>query len=149
MLDQRQTLIDQLLLLNLKQVVINLVSNALKFGYPEATVHVSALADEFNVSVQVSDRGMGIAEEEQAKLFEPYFRTEQDRQHFPGLGLGLGLAVSKQIVEAHGGHITVESTLGVGSMFTAVFPLPGRMQKSKTMVERMASRSAGQRARPE
>jgi two-component system phosphate regulon sensor histidine kinase PhoR len=131
----------------LKQVVINLVSNALKFGYPEATVHVSALADEFNVSVQVSDRGMGIAEEEEAKLFEPYFRTEQDRQHFPGLGLGL--AVSKQIVEAHGGHITVESTLGVGSMFTAAFPLPGRMQKSKTMVERMASRSAGQRARPE
>jgi PAS domain S-box-containing protein len=117
----------------LKQVVINLVSNALKFGYPGATVHVSASADDFTVSLQVSDKGMGIAEDEQAKLFEPYFRTEQDRQRFPGLGLGL--AVSKQIVEAHGGHITVESTLGVGSTFTAIFPLPGRMQKSRKTVK--------------
>ncbi len=123
----------------LKQVIINLVSNALKFGYPEATVSVSAFADDFTASLQVSDRGMGIAEDEQAKLFEPYFRTEQDRQRFPGLGLGL--AVSKQIVEAHGGHITVESVVGVGSTFTAVLPLPGRMQKNRKAVKR-ASRKA-------
>jgi signal transduction histidine kinase len=102
-------------------------------------VSVSAFADDFTASLQVSDRGMGIAEDEQAKLFEPYFRTEQDRQRFPGLGLGL--AVSKQIVEAHGGHITVESVVGVGSTFTAVLPLPGRMQKNRKAVKR-ASRKA-------
>ena len=127
----------------LKQVIINLVSNALKFGYPEATVNVTALADEFTVSVQVSDKGMGMAEEEQAKLFEPYFRTEQDRQRFPGLGL----AVSKQIVEADGGHIAVESALGMGSTFTAVLPLQGRMLKNRKTVER-ASQKTDQQTRP-
>ena len=109
----------------LKQVIINLVSNALKFGYPEATVSVSAFADDFTASLQVSDRGMGIAEDEQAKLFEPYFRTEQDRQRFPGLGLGL--AVSKQIVEAHGGTLVAANRRHAGgdvagARFTARLP---------------------------
>lgn len=128
----------------LKQVVINLVSNALKFGYPESTVTVRARSNETSVEFDVQDRGMGIAEEEQAKLFEPYFRTEQDRQRFPGLGLGL--AVSKQIVEAHGGEIFVTSTRGVGSTFTVRLPLTGRLQEPSPMVRR-ANLRAGEPSR--
>ena len=128
----------------LQQVVINLVSNSLKFGYPEGTIAVRAFSDSSTVSVQVQDRGMGIAVEEQAMLFEPYFRTEQDRQRFPGLGLGL--AVSKQIVEAHGGRITVESAPGVGSTFTAELPRHGSMRDAGTKGS-TASRRARQPAR--
>ncbi|MCL0091076.1 ATP-binding protein, partial [Dehalococcoidia bacterium] len=71
--------------------------------------------------VAIEDQGIGISSEEQARLFEPYHRIEQDRQALPGLGLGL--VISKQIVEAHGGRLWLTSELGQGSTFCFSIPL--------------------------
>ena len=71
--------------------------------------------------IEVQDNGIGIAKEEQTRLFKPYSRLSADRQRHPGLGLGLALA--KQVVELHGGKIWVESEPGKGSTFSFSLPL--------------------------
>ena len=71
--------------------------------------------------VEVKDNGPGITEKEQARIFLPYYRIETDRQRFPGLGLGL--ALSKQLVNRHGGRMWVESALGKGSTFAFSLPV--------------------------
>jgi len=109
----------------LEQVLSNLLSNAIKFSPEENTITVRARAEKSELIVEVEDRGSGLSEEEQERIFKPYLLVEQDRQRFPGLSLGL--AIAKQIVEAHGGRIWVESQLGSGSKFS--FSLPRRGQK--------------------
>ena len=71
--------------------------------------------------MSVKDNGPGISREEQARIFQPYYRIEADRQRFPGLGLGL--ALSKQLVDKHGGSLGVESTPGKGSTFSFSLPI--------------------------
>jgi PAS domain S-box-containing protein len=105
----------------LEQVVINLVSNASKFSPEKSSIYFIASYSNNELKIEVRDEGIGISEEEQSRLFQPYHRVEQDRLKFPGIGLGL--AVSKQIVEAHGGKISVHSQLGQGSIFTINLPL--------------------------
>jgi signal transduction histidine kinase len=105
----------------LEQVLMNLFSNASKFSPERSTITLRAKAEGNALVVEVEDRGIGISPEQQARLFEPYHRIEQDRQAFPGLGLGL--AISKQIVEAHGGRIWLTSELGQGSTFCFSLPL--------------------------
>ena len=109
----------------LEQVLNNLISNASKFSPEEGTITVRARIEESELIVEVEDRVSGLSEEEQERIFKPYHRVEQDRQRFPGLGLSL--AISKHIVEAHGGRIWVESQLGSGSKFS--FSLPRKGQK--------------------
>jgi signal transduction histidine kinase len=77
-------------------------------------------SDGKQILVKVKDNGQGISEEEQERLFRPYYRIEADRQRFEGLGLGLALC--KQLVIAHGGRIWVESKLGEGSAFSFTVP---------------------------
>ncbi len=103
-----------------EQVVSNLVMNATKYGAgTPVTVEVGATAR--GVSVSVSDRGLGIAKENQGKVFD---RFERAISHRNISGLGLGLYIAKQIVEAHGGRIGLESELGRGSTFR--FELPAK-----------------------
>jgi PAS domain S-box-containing protein len=109
----------------LEQVLSNLLSNATKFSPEAGTITVRARAEKNELIVEVEDEGSGLSEEEQERIFKPYHQVEQDRQRFPGLSLGL--AISKQIVEAHGGRIWVESQLGSGSKFS--FSLPRKGQK--------------------
>lgn len=106
-----------------QQVVSNLLLNAMKFSPEGSSIEVKALTQDQSLVVEVRDQGKGLSPEEQARLFESYFRVEQDRHRFPGLGLGL--AVSRQIVEAHGGKIWVESEIGKGSTFRFTLPLNG------------------------
>jgi signal transduction histidine kinase len=107
-----------------RQVLINLISNAVKYSPSGGKVEVSLVMvkEPAEMRVSVRDEGMGIAPEDQERIFMAFFRA---RQHTDQLiaGLGLGLAVSKALVEAHGGRIWVESTPGVGSTFTFTLPL--------------------------
>jgi len=106
----------------IRQVLNNLVNNAFKFTGDGGKITVKAYKDNENVVVEVHDTGAGLTEEEQAKLFRPYERLEADRQKLSGLGLGL--ALSKNLIELHGGNIWVKSQKGKGSIFG--FSLPVR-----------------------
>jgi signal transduction histidine kinase len=109
----------------LEQVVLNLLNNATKFSAEGGHIVLRAYSSDAGIIVEVRDSGIGIAPEEQSRLFKPYSRLDADRQRHPGLGLGLALA--KQVVELHGGKIWVESQPGKGSVFS--FSLPVRIKK--------------------
>ncbi len=105
----------------LRQVVTNLLDNALKMTPEGGKITVRAKEDESSLIVEVEDTGPGIPEEDRDKLFQLYYRSEKDRQRFSGLGLGLALC--KLLVGLHGGKIWVESSLGEGSTFKFSVPL--------------------------
>src|SRR5205085_1606342 len=104
----------------LRQGVFNLLSNAVKFTPAGGSVRVSTERRDGEVRIAVADTGPGIDAEDQERIFEEFQQTELGaRQHE---GTGLGLALSRRLVELHGGRIWVESEVGVGSRF--VFTLP-------------------------
>ncbi|WP_382307738.1 sensor histidine kinase [Herbiconiux sp. UC225_62] len=105
----------------LRQVIDNLISNAIKYNTENGKVSVSARVFEGHVELVVSDTGIGLSELEQTKLFERYFRAEGVRQSTVH-GSGLGLTISRDIVRRHGGDLVVSSALGVGTTFTASIP---------------------------
>ena len=101
----------------LKQVMINLLDNAIKYTEPGGAVRCSVRRDGPWCVVEVSDTGCGIPEEHRARIFERFYRVDRDRSREVG-GTGLGLAIVKHIVEAHGGSIAVSSSVGKGSTFS-------------------------------
>jgi len=105
----------------LEQIMLNLLTNAIKFTREDGEIQVRLTRKGADLIVEVKDDGPGITEEEQKRIFEPYYRVEADRQRFAGLGLGL--AVSKQLVELHGGRMWVHSKLGKGSTFAFSIPI--------------------------
>jgi signal transduction histidine kinase len=107
----------------LGQVVTNLLSNAGKYAPDGKWVGVSARRVEGSVVVAVTDRGIGIAANELPKVFDDFFRSTDPRVRRTK-GTGIGLAIVRYIVEAHGGTITVESELGKGSRFVVQLPVP-------------------------
>ena len=107
----------------IKQVLINLLSNALKFSPFGGRVELYSEEGEKDIRVSVQDQGGGIAPEDQEKIFTKFQRIGKNRREREA-GVGLGLAISKGIVEAHGGKIWVESEIGRGSRFT--FSIPRR-----------------------
>ena len=101
----------------IRQVLINLVDNAIKYGKVNGMVEASVYnTDGKNILVEVSDDGMGIAEEHLSRVFERFYRTDYGRSRNIG-GTGLGLAICKHIVEAHGHSIHVRSKQEVGTTF--------------------------------
>jgi signal transduction histidine kinase len=104
----------------LEQVLLNLLTNAAKFTPEGGKIIVKSRPQVDGLLVSVTDNGIGIAREEHDRLFKPYSRINADRQRHPGLGLGLALA--KQVVELHGGRIWVESETGQGSTFSFLLP---------------------------
>jgi signal transduction histidine kinase len=104
--------------MRLEQVVTNLLSNAIKYG-PGKPVDVTVESNATTVRLTVADHGIGIAPESVARIFERFERAVSPR-HFGGLGLGL--YITRQIAEAHGGSIQVESHVGEGSRFTVELP---------------------------
>ena len=103
------------------QVLFNLLDNAVRFTPPGGAVTVSAHRHDGSVEVQVADTGVGIPPEHLPRLFERFYRADPARSREDG-GTGIGLAIARSVVEAHGGHIRAESELGKGSVFT--FDLP-------------------------
>ncbi len=105
------------------QVLGNLLSNAIKYT-PEGagTITLSAVAHPHDVEISVQDTGIGISEQDKAHIFDPFFRGTNAR--FPQ-GMGLGLAIAREIVDAHGGKIEVDSEVGKGSTFRFYLPTNG------------------------
>ncbi len=102
------------------QVMVNLLDNADKYSPPEKAISVRALASPREVLVEVADRGKGIPEAEQERIFDKFYRVREPN----GVGgTGLGLSISKGIVEAHGGRIWAQNRAGGGALFTVALPL--------------------------
>jgi two-component system, OmpR family, sensor kinase len=107
----------------IEQVLNNLISNAVKYSHAGTTLRVMVDADAQSVTVAVRDQGQGIPEAELAKLFQPFSKTTV-KSTAGEKSTGLGLAITRRIVEGHGGRIAVESRVGAGSTFS--FSLPAR-----------------------
>ena len=108
----------------LNQILYNLTENAIKYTPDNGHVLVSLYEDNGNLIWKVKDDGVGIPEEDQAHIFERFYRVDKARSRETG-GTGLGLSIVKQLVNMHGGTITVESKAGNGSVFTVVLPRKG------------------------
>ena len=106
------------------QVVSNLVSNASKYSPDGTSIELRVRVDGDRVGVEVEDRGIGISREDQAKLFEPFFRANNETTQAVH-GTGLGLVISRSIVQMHGGQLTYVTALGEGSTFTVELPSTG------------------------
>jgi signal transduction histidine kinase len=109
----------------LKQVMVNLVSNAVKYNREGGRVDIEVQIREDELNVAVKDTGRGIAEEDLPHIFEKFYRVDDSEQQEPqAKGTGLGLSIAKHIVEVHGGTISVQSVQGQGSAFAFALPLP-------------------------
>ncbi|MGZ8406182.1 MAG: sensor histidine kinase [Nitrospira sp.] len=108
--------------LRLRELLLNLVENAMKYSHPGGKVEISLLNDGREARLSVTDQGIGIAPADHKKIFQRFFRTDVARGHTKK-GTGLGLAICAWIAELHKGRVEVKSDLGQGSAFTVVLPL--------------------------
>jgi signal transduction histidine kinase len=112
----------------LQQAILNLLSNAMKYSGNSRQIALALNRQNGDARIQVSDHGIGIASDEQRRIFERFYRAAvNENDHIPGTGLGLTLADS--IVKAHGGKLEVQSNPGKGSTFTIRLPLEAGRQK--------------------
>lgn len=106
---------------HLRRVVDNLIGNALKFTPAGGRIAVSLQSANGEVMLQVIDTGIGVEAEHQERIFERFYQADGTTRRTHG-GCGLGLALVKEIVERHGGRVSVESQAGQGSTFTILLP---------------------------
>jgi signal transduction histidine kinase len=105
----------------MNQAVLNLLDNAIAYGPPSSEIVLEVAAADGWGEISVHDRGPGIPPEHQARIFERFYRVDDSRARDQG-GFGLGLAIAKWSVEAHGGTLTVDSAPGDGSTFRIRLP---------------------------
>jgi signal transduction histidine kinase len=105
----------------LRRVVDNLLENARKFSDRDTTIQLFAHAARGHVMISVADNGIGIDESDLQKVFMPFFRSDKSRSRSTG-GVGLGLALARRVVEAHGGTIGIASAMGCGTTVTVELP---------------------------
>jgi signal transduction histidine kinase len=108
----------------IERVISNLVTNAARATPDGGSITVSAAPRPGAVAISVADTGVGIPREYLAKIFEPFEQVPSG----PGGGAGLGLTISRRIIEAHGGEISVQSEVGKGSTFTFTVPIAEEAQ---------------------
>lgn len=105
-----------------EQVLINLISNAIKYTQPRGNIKISVDTVDNFALVKIADSGIGIPQEDVSRVFERFYRVDKGRSRVQG-GTGLGLSIAKNIIEEHGGDITVKSELGKGSEFMISIPV--------------------------
>jgi two-component system phosphate regulon sensor histidine kinase PhoR len=106
----------------IQQAVLNLLANAMKYSSDRREIGLRLFEEDGFARIQVSDRGIGIPEQELSRIFEKFYRVPTpENQEISGTGLGLALVA--HIVEAHGGRIEVQSRIGEGSTFSICLPL--------------------------
>jgi two-component system phosphate regulon sensor histidine kinase PhoR len=103
----------------IRQTIVNLVHNAIKFNKPNGNVTVATNHDDKSASLSVADTGIGIPEDDLPHVFERFYKADKART---GGGSGLGLAIAKHTIQAYGGDICVQSEEGKGSTFTFTLP---------------------------
>jgi signal transduction histidine kinase len=131
--------------LRLKQILINLLTNAIKFNEEGGIVNVKARASGNDVLISVRDTGRGISQEQQEYLFNPYYQAAHGDQ---GIGTGLGLSIIKHLTELHGGSITLDSVPGTGSVFTVRLPREAKVVAEAVDATSPASAKIGEPDRP-
>ncbi|MBN3910958.1 MAG: HAMP domain-containing histidine kinase [Nostoc sp. NMS1] len=107
--------------IRLKQVLLNLIDNAIKYSEADTPIVLKLNQLEDRAIIQVCDKGYGIPLQQQARIFERFYRVDESRSHTTG-GCGLGLSIVKTLVEGMGGSVSVQSKLGEGSTFTISLP---------------------------
>jgi signal transduction histidine kinase len=107
----------------LKEMMLNLVSNAIKYNRINGKVWISSEVHEGNLVINVVDTGIGIDKKDIAFIFDRFFRAKEIELYKKRTGSGIGLAVSRWIIKAHGGEIEVKSRVGVGTRFTISLPI--------------------------
>jgi PAS domain S-box-containing protein len=105
----------------LNRILLNLLSNAVKYSPADSEVRLALSSRDGQVVIQITDEGIGISQDDQAQIFEPFFRSASVESRVEGLGLGLSIV--KECVERHNGHIEVESAPGHGTTFFVYLPL--------------------------
>jgi two-component system, OmpR family, sensor kinase len=108
--------------LRLRELFLNLVDNAVKYSRPGGKVEIALTTESGHAEVSITDEGIGISREDQTKIFDRFYRTDEARTHTKK-GTGLGLSICAWIVESHHGRIEVQSEVGHGSTFTVRLPL--------------------------
>ena len=108
-----------------RQVIINLVHNAIKFNRPGGSIRAATKTIDDAVLVEIADTGQGISRDALPHVFERFYKADRSRA---GQGSGMGLAIARHVVEAHGGKIRVQSEEGKGATFTFTLPLAGKKQ---------------------
>jgi signal transduction histidine kinase len=125
----------------LQSIAQNLLSNAVKYsaGKPDAKVTVRVARERGEAVLEVTDNGIGMSEESQRRLFQPFFRAPEARA-LPGHGLGM--ATTKRLIEAHGGTIAVRSALHAGTQVTVKFALASAPEQNISPLPASASDQA-------
>ena len=111
----------------LQQVLLNLLTNAIKFTPAGGRIAIECSGDERVTQIAVRDTGCGIPPEHLGRIFEPFVQVDRNRIDSRQRGVGLGLAISRELIQAMGGELSVTSEVGVGSVFTislSTAPLP-------------------------
>ena len=106
----------------MSEVIVNLLSNAIKYSPENSTIRVKVLENSKNVDILVSDSGYGIDKNHLPHIFDKFYRIKDDVRIQDEKGTGLGLSLVKEIVELHGGTITVASKMNEGTTFKIVLP---------------------------
>jgi PAS domain S-box-containing protein len=126
----------------LQQIVLNLLTNAVKFTDSGGSITLSAKPAGNCIEIAVADTGAGISPEKLEKVFDPFVQAER-RLNQPVQGVGLGLAISRDLARAMNGEITVESSVGKGSTFTLSLPRAPRMDPADVAAAQVANRASG------
>jgi signal transduction histidine kinase len=113
----------------LTEVIINLISNAVKYSLERREIHIATWIEKGEAALSVQDFGIGIPAEKIESIFEPYYRVKSERAERVS-GIGLGLSIVKHILDAHHCRIAVKSVVGEGSTFTLYFPLESNEEHS-------------------
>ena len=114
---------------SVKKALGHLLSNAIKYSHPKGRINIEAKAENDKVIITISDTGIGIPSDEISSIFEPFYRGKKGRDLVPGKGLGL--ALTKQIIESSGGNIEISSKSGKGTLVSVLLPIESHGNKDK------------------
>lgn len=131
----------------LKQLILNLADNAVKYTADGGEVHLALSKTETEAKVRISDTGIGISQEDLPYIFDRFYRVDKARTRAHG-GSGLGLSIAKWVVEVHGGSIEVESEVSVGTTFRVTLPLWSPPKSDSAVADGATARSRPSFARP-